>query len=268
MEKDATWMDFTPGKLEQFADRPIFIVGAPRSGTTLMRSVIDAHPRICCPPCETFLFVHLNAIFNGAVWKDHYEKLPYTRTALIKWLRRYVVELFANLTTKAGKKRWAEKTPSHIKYMKFIDEVFPNAQFIHMIRNGHDVVRSLKYVEWGSKNIILNTYAWVKHVTAGCEFGRTLPANRYIEVKYEDLISNPKQTLTELCRFLGEDYHGNMLEFHKPENNSWGLSLAPFKKGGISIKKYKELSLLEKALFRISAHYLLRNKELKRFLLQ
>lgn len=267
MKKDIVWIDFTPEEIKQFADRPIFIVGAPRSGTTLMRSVIDAHPNICCPPCETFLFVHLNPIFNGAIWQDHYKQLPYTRLVLIKWLRRYILDLFANLTAKTSKKRWAEKTPSHVKYMKFINELFPDAQFIHMIRKGYDVARSLKHVKWGSKNIILNTYSWASHVSAGYQFGRSLPANRYIEIRYEDLISAPEQTLGRLCRFLDEPYHRQMLEFHKPENNSWGLNLSPFTKGGTSSKKYNNLNLFEKALFRISALYFLRNKKLRHSLL-
>jgi hypothetical protein len=240
---------FHLSELNRELPRPIFIVGSPRSGTTLMRSLIDAHPSIFCPPCETFLFTNLNATFNGHIWKDHYEQLPFSRSALIQWFRNYVLELFANLSLRAGKMRWAEKTPSHVLFLQFIDEVFPDSQVIHMIRNGYDVVRSLKNIHWAPRDVRVNSREWIRHVKGGQRYGKQLSENRYIEVRFEKLLNDPEAVLKRLCIFLGEPYDPKMLDFHKPENNSWGIRLSPLKKK-VETGKNKDLSLFERYRFK------------------
>lgn len=256
IEKTDKWIDLPFEVSEKYSKRPIFIVGSPRSGTTLLRYIIDAHPNILCPPCETFIFSTLNATFNGFIWKDHYEQLPFKREALIRWLRKYIMDLFGNLAVKAGKKRWAEKTPSHVLFMDFINEVFPDAQFIHMIRNGYDVVKSLKNIHWGSKNVVINANLWVKHVSKGREYARKISPERYIEIRFEDLINNTEQTIKNICDFLGEEVNSRMLQYYLPENNSWGLKLKPLKKEDIG--KYKDLNIFERRNFKKIAGPLMR----------
>jgi hypothetical protein len=257
LPKTDEWVDLSFNELEKYSKKPIFIVGSPRSGTTLMRYIIDAHPNIFCPPCETFLFNTLNTTFNGFIWKDHYAQLPFTRKALIKWLRKYILDLFGNLALKTGKRRWAEKTPSHILFMDFINEVFPDAQFIHMIRNGYDVVKSLKNIHWGSNDIAFNANLWVEHVTKGREFGRKLSPERYIEIRFEDLVNETEMTIRRICEFLDEEMDPRMLKFHLPENNSWGLNLKPLKKEDIG--KYKDLNIIERNVFNRIAGSLMRD---------
>lgn len=248
LEKVDEWIDLSCEELDKYAERPIFIVGSPRSGTTLMRYIIDSHPNIFCPPCETFLFNTLNTTFNGFIWKDHYAQLPFEREALIKWLRKYILDLFGNLALKAGKTRWAEKTPSHVLFMEFINEVFPRAQFIHMIRNGYDVVKSLKNVHWGTKNIVYNARQWTNCVRAGRKSGEKLLPDRYIEIRFEDIVNETEQTIGRVCRFLGEEYDERMLNYHLPENNSWRLKLKPLRKEDIG--KYKDLNMHERYIFK------------------
>ena len=228
---------------------PVFIVGSPRSGTTLMRSLLDSHPDIFCPPCETFLFNTLNATFRGHIWKDHYEQLPFSRKALLQWFRNFIDELFANLSIRANKRRWAEKTPSHVLFMDFIDEIFPDAQFVHMIRNGYHVVKSLKNIDWAPNDVRINAREWIRHVEAGRKHGRKLTPKRYIEIRFEDLVDNPEEPLKKLCDFLDEKYDPRMLEFHLPANNSWGIELRPLQKKN-DIGNHKELNFLEKWRFR------------------
>lgn len=244
----------TEKEIEKYARSPIFIVGSPRSGTTLMRSIIDAHPHIFCPPCETFLFSLLNPIFNGRIWKDHYAQLPLDRTWLISWMRRFVLELFAALGKKIGKYRWTEKTPSHVRFMSFISEVFPDAQFIHMIRDGRKVVSSLKDMDWAPKDINKNIENWIESVSLGREIGIKIGKQRYIEIKYEDLVKDPETVLRRLCNFLKEPWTSQMLKFYKSENNSWGLSLQPI---GIQSSR-PELNEIEEDLFEELAGRLMR----------
>lgn len=258
LKKTDEWADLSYDEMDEYSDRPIFIVGSPRSGTTLMRSIIDAHPNIFCPPCETFIFNTLNNTFNDYIWKDHYAQLPFTRQALIKWLRKYILDLFGNLALKAEKKRWAEKTPSHVLFMNFINEVFPDAQFIHLIRNGYDVVKSLKNVHWGSKSVIHNTNTWINSVKTGRKIGKRLSTDRYIEIRFEDLINTLEPILKNLCNFLTERYNERMLNYHLPENNSWRLKLISFEENKKKIGVYKDLNFIERHLFRFIADQLMR----------
>jgi hypothetical protein len=249
LPKSPDWEPLPADTLERYSHRPVFIVGSTRSGTTLMRSIIDAHPAIYCPPCETFLFNSLNTTFNGFIWDDHYDQLPFTREAQIQWLRRFVLDLFAHLGEAAGKARWAEKTPSHVFFMEFISEAFPDSQFIHMVRNGRDVVKSIKNVRWGSKNTVENTRQWVNSIRAGRRVGTQLGPDRYHEVRFEELIDQREQTLREICRFLGEEWAPQMIDYHLPKNNSWGLQFAAFDKRRKIIGKYNALTLLDHLAF-------------------
>jgi hypothetical protein len=234
---------------QKMSDRPIFIVGSPRSGTTLMRSIVDAHPNICCPPWETGLLVHLDRVVNGDV-KALLEKdksFPVGRADLIAWARRSTEDLIALFAAKTGKPRWAEKTPAHVFHIDLIHEVFPRAQFVHMIRNGRDVVRSLQNMAFAPRAIRWSSRRWVDSVKAGRALGQKLPADQYCEVRYEDLIREPRPLVERLCGFLGEPFAPQMLEFHKPENNSWGKQDKPLQDKPVN--KYRELGFVERAIF-------------------
>jgi hypothetical protein len=213
-----------------FTGRPIFVLGSPRSGTTVMRSILDAHPNVCCLPWETGLFVNLGPILNGHVLK-HLEKpspgFTLTRPGLVGWARHSVLDLVERVAGQSGKPRWAEKTPAHVHHMDLIHEVFPDAQFIHMIRNGYDVVKSLQNMPWAPQRIGWSTHAWVSSVAAGRAAARKLPAGQYLEIRYEQLIADPAAVLRPMCDFLGEPFAPAMLEFHNPDKNSWKASAQP-----------------------------------------
>lgn len=241
------------------SDRPVFVVGSPRSGTTLMCQMIDAHPRIFAPYWETGLFVRFaDMMTNHLAWifKEHRASFPLKRQEVVDWIRESVQALFARFAAACGKSRWAEKTPAHVFHVDLIHEVFPDAQFVHMIRNGRDVVRSLQNMSWAPRRIRWSVRRWADSVRAGRAHGARLPPGLYTEVRYEDLVAQPEGTLRRLCDFLGEPYAEQMLAFHDPENNSWHYPFEPLKPGPVNV--YKPLGPLERLLFRRYAGGLMR----------
>jgi len=240
-------------------DRPIFIVGSPRSGTTLMCNMIDAHPHIFAPYWETGLFIRFEELLtNHLPWvlKEHPASFPLKRKDLIDWIRESVQALFGRFAAVCGKRRWAEKTPGHVFQIKLIHEVFPQAQFIHMIRNGRDVVRSLQNMPWAPRRLRWSIQRWMMSVRAGREQGAQLPPGLYTEVRYEDLVAQPAETLRRVCQFLGEPFSEQMLAFHLPENNSWRYKFEPLKHGPINA--YPPSPCLERLLFWYNARGLMR----------
>lgn len=232
------------------SDRPVFIVGSPRSGTTIVAQTIDAHPNIFLPIWETGLFEMFDTMLKGHVaWvlKEHKGGFPLDRDDLLGWMRESVEGLFGRFAKKCGKTRWAEKTPVHVFHMKLMHEMFPKSQFIHMIRNGYDVVKSLQQMSWSPRKIRWSVRRWVDSVEIGRAFGRTLPAGQYREVRYEDFIQEPETVLKGLCEFLGEPYTDQMLASHEPANNSWNYRFKPLQK--TPIHNHKKLQFLERILF-------------------
>lgn len=226
--------------------RPVFIVGAPRSGTSLLRSIIDAHPNICCPTWETGAFEKFDMILEGDITiRDEKDfAMPITRDDLLKWCRRSFDDLMLLLTGRIAKPRWAEKTPGHVFFIKLIHEVYPEAQFIHIIRNGGEVVRSLQNMKWAPRKIRWSCSRWVDSVQAGRTAGSQLSTDLYTEIRYEDLVADPASNVQALCKFLGEPFAPQMLAFHEPANNSWGVDAKPL--SAKPVNKYRELTLFER----------------------
>lgn len=223
-----------------------------------MRVLIDAHPHICCPFWETGFFIHLSEMVEG----DLIEILEKDNTFLLKrddligWARESFLRLIGPFVDAAQKPRWAEKTPAHVYHLGLIAEVFPRAQFIHMIRNAYDVVRSLQHMPWAPHKLRWAIERWKSSVTAGREAGGRLSGNQYLEVRYEDLLRSPQNTVRELCGFLGEPYCEQMLEYHRPDANSWGQPQKPL--SARPINQHPELSFLKKWVVRFSAGSLMR----------
>src|SRR6266508_118853 len=160
---------------------PIFVVGCQRSGTTLLRLILDAHPNISCGP-ETRFLTDLAHVTTGS-WK---------RLAQYGFPKQYWHEHIAGMfdaiksdyARRAGKSRWADKTPRYALTLPFIDRLFPTCQVVHVIRDGRDVVAS--------------------HSVRAA--GAAMTPDRYHELRYEDLVSEPEKTLRELLDFLDEPW--------------------------------------------------------------
>jgi len=199
---------------------PIFIIGCPRSGTTLVRVILDSHPKISCGP-ETHLIKNLKSLegeING-YWKmlKPYEVSKDTLLDKMSELFRIFPEHY--MKTKK-KQRWAEKTPDNVFFVDFINELFPKCKFIHIIRDGRDVVCSFKE-RFGSKTIFSAIKSWNRSMELTYTYREKYDKDRYMEVRYEELVSNAERETKRMMVFLDEKWYPYLLEHHKKKHDFW-----------------------------------------------
>ncbi len=213
-------------------ENSVIIGGCARSGTTLMRVMLDTHPNIYCGP-ETGL-LYLRTLTRRKIRKLS-QKLDISVEDIDAMVRgtesyfRFVETLFDYLGQRAGKPRWGDKSPQNVLHLDRILHHFPDARFIHMIRDGRDTACSLrtfpKYRLVDGERVELDTdnpldqciRRWVHDVEAGIRY-RGDP--RYIEVKYEDLIERDEETMARVLDFLGEPWDEQVTKYYQIESPS------------------------------------------------
>lgn len=212
--------------------KPIIIGGCPRSGTTLIRVMIDSHQNLYCGPETGLLYTNtlnpnkINKISNQLeIPKKELKKMKKESISNI----HFIDNLFIRLQEKENKKRWGEKSPMNVLHINRIFKYFPNAQFIHMIRDGRDTSCSLRHFPKhklvNGELLELNTNnpldecikRWVHDTQEGVKWRKD---PRYFEVKYEELIIDPEKTMKELLNFLHEPWDGNVLKHHEIKSSS------------------------------------------------
>ena len=119
-----------------------------------------------------------------------------------------------------GKARWGDKTPYYVLHMPMLLQWWPDAQFIHIIRDGRDVALSLlgRRDDFGVYNFFVAGEYWRRYVEKGHADGATLRAGQYLEIHYEHMLSDPEGTLRRVCEFLGEPYTDGLLDVQPVEN--------------------------------------------------
>jgi hypothetical protein len=210
-------------------DGPIFVGGAGRSGTTLMRVMLDSHPRICCGP----EFKALPAIaeqyqlltgFHRPVMESYGNALSDVQACF----RTLIEGLAKNFRRAEGKPRWAEKTPHNVLYMVALGEIFPEARFIHVLRDGRDVTCSLLTMDWfdpstGRKVDYVETMTgaaryWRDVVTeARQQAAHPSLTGRVLEVRYEALVTETAATMRQILEFLGEEWDDAVLSYQRKD---------------------------------------------------
>ncbi len=215
---------------------PFFIVGVGRSGTTLLRLMLQSHPNIAIPYESHFLTdYHNNLAAYGDLEDDaNLRKLVsdiLNEELLKQWDHEFLIDrilptiesrslgevfkaVYNDYCKGKNKLRWGDKS-DYLDRMHLINEIFPDALFIHIIRDGRDVANSVLKQSWGLLDIIHAAEWWHEHVTLGRRMGAMLNSNRYIEVKFEDLVTDPKTQMSRLLSFIGEDYSDDVLDYHK-----------------------------------------------------
>lgn len=219
--------------MRDLAEKPIFIVGSPRSGTTLLRFILSSHPRLHIPS-ETGFLPYLGK-YSGAElsasdvrtvldqigrlnreWAFMVDDVPAFHESLPESRLDYVMDaLYRIKCTPFGAERWGDKTPNYALHIPTLAGMFPSAQFVHLLRDGRDATLSAQE-KWGRQAWYMDTYYllrnWVRSVEQGRAAGRQLDPSRYLELRYESLVEQPKRDIERLCAFLGEEFHPQMLD--------------------------------------------------------
>ena len=211
------------------------IVGCGRSGTTLLRLMLDSHPALAIPPETGFLeratefanatptrdeFVSILTHYppQAPTWADFGIEADRFRAALDRMEPFDIAEGYRTFyrlyATQHDKPRYGDKTPMYCRYMLAIAALLPEAHFIHVIRDGRDVALSLRDT-WFSPGPDIEARAryWRDWVSIACEEGRHCP--HYLEVRFEDLVTDPQNVLRAICAFIELDFDEAMLGYHQ-----------------------------------------------------
>jgi len=229
------WLARKPSRYEGSPGRPLFIGACPRSGTTLLRSLLDNHPDLAIPPETDFVL---------PLWRTRVRfgdlGVPMNRRRVGRWIfheeghggrrirakgarghhltRRQAIdrlvaspptlgslfaECFAIYAESHGKSRWGDKRPAYAGYVKTLFALFPDAQFVNVVRDPRGAVSSLKGLGWHRERVALaaSTATWEMSVRRVDAYSRRLRPDQLLDVRYEDLVRDPPGVLARICAF-------------------------------------------------------------------
>ncbi len=218
------------------AEPPLIVLGVRRSGTTLLRVMLDRNPALAVPD-ESYFVPSLARRHRGgidaAAFVDDLRRLP----TLVEWVlspEAVAVRLRPGMTTgeaigavfeayaaARGKPRWGDKTPLYMQYLPLLERLFPRARYVHLLRDGRDAATSFLAVPegimtagWGHPHDAAGfACQWATEVRAARALGERVGRERYLEVRYEALVAGPEEELRRVCDFAGLDYHEAMLGY-------------------------------------------------------
>jgi hypothetical protein len=215
----------------------LFIVGYGRSGTTLLRAMLDAHPQVAIPDESHFVVPILrrrrryergggfDAERFAADLVGHFGfrgwNLPpdEARAAFRAEPPRSVSEglrlAYRLYARRHGKPRYGDKTPIHVLHVPLLAEGFPEARFVHVIRDGRDVACSYLEQSFGPSTVAEAAVRWKRAIRRGRRAGRRLGPARYRELRYEELVEDPDPHLQDVCTFLDLAFDPAMLRYHE-----------------------------------------------------
>lgn len=213
-----------------------FFVGRGRSGTTLLRAMFDSHPDMAVPPESHF-------VPSLGLHRGRYERPEgfATPTFLSDLVNRRgfgnfgidartlhgefssppldypeaIRRLFSLYARRRGKSRYGDKTPIYVLHLRTLARLFPEARFVHIIRDGRNVALSLLEARLRPEGLEEAALLWRRFVSEGRQAGAELGPGRYRELRYEDLVEDPEAHVRSLCIFLGLPFDDGMLRYYE-----------------------------------------------------
>jgi Sulfotransferase family len=216
---------------------PVLVLGVSRSGTTLLKEMLDSHSALAIPTESYFIpalldrhgrrFVvdaflddvgRLSRIREWGVTPELvWAQLPHNPT--VEEAIRAVYRAYADLR---GKPRYGDKTPIYMQRLDALERVFPDAQYVHLIRDGRDaglsflgMRRRARFNPARARGIAAFASQWRLEIEGARDLGRRLGPERYLELRYEDLVAEPEEHLRRICDFLGLEFEPGMLAYHE-----------------------------------------------------
>lgn len=216
----------------------VFVVGVGRSGTSLLQSMLNAHPAVRFAPETQFVRKYLATsqlenlfrkggleVLSPVLKKDTaLARLGLSEDELMDTLascadhfssRKLYLALLDRYVSIRGDTVWlGDKDPRSIEYLPVIHRHFPQARILHLVRDPRDVLTSKKKAAWSrNRSIFEHIFANRVQLKIGRRQGKRLFGDKYLELAYEELIGNAETALTHICRFLNLDYNPAMLDF-------------------------------------------------------
>ena len=215
--------------------QPVLVLGVRRSGTTLLRVMLDRNPSLAVPD-ETY-FVPTLARRHGDrpdldAFVDDLRRLP----TIVEWgldpadvrarlrpgatLGEAVSAVYEAYAVRQGKERWGDKTPMYMRHLPLLERLFPDARFVQLIRDGRDAAVSFRAMPDG---VVTRTWAhpdspagfacqWRAEVGAARALGRRV-GERYLELRYEELVAEPERELRRICAHAALPWDPAMLAY-------------------------------------------------------
>jgi LPS sulfotransferase NodH len=214
---------------------PLLILGVRRSGTTLLRVMLDRHSQLAVPD-ESYFVPQLADRHLRRIEVDDFVDDLRRLTTLAEWdvpldevrarlrdgmpVGAAIGTVYAVYAAQQGKARWGDKTPMYMQNLRLLERLFPDALFVHLIRDGRDAALSFLSMPRG---IVTETWMhprtpadfacqWRVEVSAARSLGRRV-GRRYLEVRYEELVADVEAALRRICAFAGLDYEPAMAEY-------------------------------------------------------
>lgn len=230
--RSEAWLQRAPSRFAGAPARPLFIGACPRSGTTLLRVMLDNHPDLAIP--------HETNFVRPLWWRRvHFGDLrdPANRRRVAEWIltdkglrggrlrdgrisRRDAIRRVADAPPTVGsivqaclqlyaevhgKPRWGDKRPSYSGFIGMLFAMFPNAQYINLVRDPRGAVASQIPMGWDAPGVAIPaaTARWEAAIRRSDHFARRLRPDQFLDLRYEDMVSDPHAALERVCVFAG-----------------------------------------------------------------
>ena len=213
---------------------PVFIVGVDRSGTTLLTMMLDMNSKLWIPNESHFIVDY----FEKYQIDENIQNYDFRRKIVREILNeRYVLDwdiaitedqvdvsecrtlsdvisaFYQTCASSKGKLLWGDKTPRYLVHVDVLNKLFPEARFIHIIRDGRDVAESISQMWWGANDFASALKSWERRVEIGHKMLNMLPQQRWMELRFEDLVLDTKKELRRVTDFLQLPFEESMLGY-------------------------------------------------------
>jgi len=216
---------------------PVIVLGVSRSGTTLLKQMLDRHPNLAIPTESYFL---------PQLWDRHGERpereaflADLDRLARIRdWgvtrsdverrlpagaaFAEAIAAIYRAYAEARGKSRFGDKTPSYMQRLEVLERAFPDGRYLHLVRDGRDaalsflaLTRKPRFNPARPRSLAPFAAQWRREIEGARRFGRERVPGRYRELRYEDLVADPEATVRDACEFLALEFDPAMLTYHR-----------------------------------------------------